>query len=157
MRCNLLDVDRVIGVTAVSTILVGVLLSAMLTAVPAAPGVISRPLESGPGTIMVALSVLLASILAPAYGRLRPQVDRLFFSHRYAVEQGIDHLLSRIRQCSSLEALTDEVGQGLDDVFHPRELRDLRARAGGFFTGFRQREGRPSGHPLLWAPGRLIS
>src|SRR5262249_41868073 len=49
----------------------------------------------------------------------RPQVERLFFAERYALEQGIEHLLRELSVCEGPQSLLTLAGERLDALLRP--------------------------------------
>jgi hypothetical protein len=72
-----------------------------------------------PGTGQVLLSLGLVSLLIPAHRRLRPQIDRLFFKERYALDHGIAGLLPTLAASADVRELTERAGAGLSRLLHP--------------------------------------
>ena len=66
-----------------------------------------------PGTGQVVLSLALAALVIPAHRRLRPQIDRVFFKERYALDHGIAELLPTLSACGDARELTERAGAGL--------------------------------------------
>ena len=89
VRFNLFDVDRILSATASYNILVVVLAAGALVVVPRLAEAVSGVAGVDPGAGQVVLSLALAALVIPAHRRLRPQIDRLFFKERFAVDQGI--------------------------------------------------------------------
>ncbi|HVM98023.1 MAG TPA: adenylate/guanylate cyclase domain-containing protein [Candidatus Acidoferrales bacterium] len=118
-RYNLFDVDRLITAAASYTLLGGLLLVLILSAVPGLAYAVSGPMGLEPSLVQVALSVLLALILLPAQRRLRPRVEQVFFSERYALQQGIDRLLGDLTNCATPRDLLVLAGEHLDNLLRP--------------------------------------
>ncbi|MBI3782190.1 MAG: hypothetical protein HY270_02195 [Deltaproteobacteria bacterium] len=118
-RYNLFDIDRLITAAASYTLLGGVLLIAILSAVPGLAYAVSGPMGLEPSLVQVGISVLLALILLPAQRRLRPRVEQVFFSERYALQQGIDRLLSDLTNCAAPRDLFVLVGERLGNLLRP--------------------------------------
>lgn len=55
----------------------------------------------------------------PADRVVRPQIDRLLFTERVALEQGFERLLAEISGCADTEALTTLVDERLDTLLRP--------------------------------------
>jgi hypothetical protein len=112
-RFNLFDVDRLISSTATYSILLLVLSAAIPTVTPT----LSASLHAMVGidyTIgQVMLSLILASVVLPGQRYLRPQIERVFFSQRYLVEQGVQQLMRELPMASSREALLTLLGERL--------------------------------------------
>jgi len=58
----------------------------------------------------------------PAHRHLRPQIDRLFFKERYAVDQGFAELLPTLSACTDARELTERAGEGLHRLLAPEAL-----------------------------------
>jgi hypothetical protein len=72
-----------------------------LVFVPRLAEAASRLVGIDPATSQVALSLLLAAVVVPAHRRLRPQIDRVFFKERYALDRGIAELLESCQPVST--------------------------------------------------------
>jgi class 3 adenylate cyclase len=119
VRYNLFDVDRLITAAASYTLLGSVLLAIVLSAVPGLAYAVSGPMGLEPSLVQVGLSVLLALILLPAQRRLRARIEQVFFSERYALQQGIDRLLSDLANCATPRDLLGLAGERLDELLRP--------------------------------------
>ena len=118
-RYNLFDVDRLLSAAASYNVVLVVLGAGVLVAVPRAAEAVSGLLGIDPGTSQLAHSLGLAAVLVPAQRRLRPQVERLFFKDRYALDRGIAELLPTLSQCPDAAVLTERVGEGLHRLLRP--------------------------------------
>jgi class 3 adenylate cyclase len=98
VRFHLFDIDRLISATASYTILGILVVAGLLTVVPRLAEAASPILGLTPTAGQIVLSALLASIAVPANRALHPWIDRLFFSERYALQQGIGRLLHDLRE-----------------------------------------------------------
>ncbi|HWL72399.1 MAG TPA: hypothetical protein VNQ74_00830, partial [Burkholderiaceae bacterium] len=113
IRFNLFDIDRLISSTAGYSILLIVLVAAILTVTP--------PLSTSLHTLVgidstvgqVVFSLVLAFMVLPGQRYLRPQIERVFFSQRYRVEQGVQQLMRELQAVSSREALLTLLGERL--------------------------------------------
>lgn len=112
-RFNFFDIDRVISSTAAYSIL----LLAVGTAIPTITSMFSASLYIYTGiehTIgQITLSLVLAFMMMPGQRYLRPQIERIFFSQRYLVEQGIQQLPHELPAATSREALLALIGDRL--------------------------------------------
>jgi hypothetical protein len=80
-------------------------------------GITAWGLDPTTGQFIVAL--LLAALVVPASRYLHPQIERVFFAERYALERGVEHLLRAISACSSPQEVLALVGERLDFYLHP--------------------------------------
>ncbi len=118
-RFNLFDIDRLISATASYNILLVLLVGGGLVLVPRAAEATSGLLGMDPSTGQIVLSLLLAAAVIPAHRRLRPQIDRLFFKERFALDQGIAELLPTLSSCTDTRELTERAGAGLHRLLRP--------------------------------------
>jgi class 3 adenylate cyclase len=118
-RFNLFDVDRVLSAAASYNLLAVALGAAVLVIVPRVAEAASGLLGIAPGIGQVALSLALAALVIPGHRRLRPQIDRLFFKERYAVDQGVAQLLTTLSSYRDARELTEGAGAGLQQLFRP--------------------------------------
>ena len=72
-----------------------------------------------PSIGQVVFSLALAAVVIPAHRRLRPQIDKVFFKERYALDHGIAGLLPTLSACADARELTERAGEGLHGLFRP--------------------------------------
>jgi class 3 adenylate cyclase len=119
VRFNLFDIDRVLSAAASYNILLVLLGAGALVGVPRIAEAASGFVGIDPGTGQVALALVLVSLLIPAHRRLRPQIDRMFFKERYALDHGIAQLLPTLSTCADARELTERAGAGLQRLLQP--------------------------------------
>ncbi|MBW2372358.1 MAG: GAF domain-containing protein, partial [Deltaproteobacteria bacterium] len=119
VRFNLFDVDRLLSAAASYNVLAVVLGAGALILVPRIAEAASGLVGIDPGTGQVALSLMLAAVAIPAHQRLRPQIDRVFFKERYALDHGIAELLPTLSSCADMRELTERAGGGLQRLLRP--------------------------------------
>jgi class 3 adenylate cyclase len=136
VRFNLFDIDRILSATASYNVL-GVLLGAgALVVVPRIAEAASGVVGIDPGTGQVVLSLALAALVIPAHRRLRPQIDRVFFKERYALDHGIAELLPTLSTCRDARELTERVGEGLQGLLRPEACVVYAAAQDGYAPVF---------------------
>ena len=113
VRFNLFDIDRILSATASYNVILVLLVGGGFVIVPRAAEAASGLIGIDPGTGQVGLSLLLAGLLVPAHRRLRPQIDRVFFKDRYALDHGIAELLPSLSACEDIFALTQRARPGV--------------------------------------------
>jgi class 3 adenylate cyclase len=118
-RFNLYDVDRILSATASYNILAVLLGGGALIVVPRLAEAVAGVAGLDPGISQIAISLALAAVLIPAHQRLQPQIERLFFKERHALDHGIAELLPALSTCSDMRQLTGRVGSGLHDLIRP--------------------------------------
>jgi hypothetical protein len=84
-------------------------------------------------TAQLALAVVVAALAVSAQRSLRPQIDRVFFRERYALERGVAGVLGELSEAAAPEALYSIAGARLDELVRP-EFCVLYARVGDAFT-----------------------
>jgi class 3 adenylate cyclase len=118
-RFNLFDIDRLLSAAASYNILAVLLGAGAIVVVPRIAEAVSGVVGIDPGAGQVVLALLLAGVVVPAHRRLRPQIDRVFFKERYALDQGVAELLPALSQCPDARTLTQRVGEGLSHLLRP--------------------------------------
>lgn len=116
LRFNLFDIDRLISSTAAYSIVLIVLGAGALSAVPTLAVSLSTLAGVERAVGNVALSLFLAAVIVPGQRYLRPQIERLFFAHRYAVEQGVQQLVRELPSHNTPQSLLTFVGERLFTV-----------------------------------------
>jgi class 3 adenylate cyclase len=119
VRFNLFDVDRLLSATASYNVLAVLLGAGALIGVPRIAEAASGLVGIDPGTSQVVLSLALVALVVPAHRRLRPQIDRVFFKERYALDHGIAELLPALSACNDARELTERAGSGLHRLLRP--------------------------------------
>jgi len=152
-RYNLFDIDRLLSATASYNILVVVLVGGGLVVVPRVAEAASGVLGMDPGTGQIALSLLLAALVIPAHRRLRPQIDRLFFKERHALDNGVAELLPTLFACADARELTERAGAGLHRLLRPEACVVYASVEGSYVPVFVEGRAVPAafeaGSPLI--------
>jgi class 3 adenylate cyclase len=129
VRQQLFDIDRILSVAASYTLIGVLVIAGLLVLAPAAAQWVSDATGIAPTITRVMLSLSLAAVAVPTHARLRPQIDRIFFGERYALESGVNHLISNLSGCDSPQEMLTQAGQTLDDLVNP-ECCVIYARVG---------------------------
>ena len=133
VRQQLFDIDRILSVAASYT-LIGVLaITGVLVLAPAVAQWLSETSGIPPTAARVMLSLGLAGVAVPAHARLRPQIDRVFFGERFALESGVNDLISDLPGCEGPQEMLTRAGQALDDLVNP-ESCVIYARVGNDYA-----------------------
>jgi class 3 adenylate cyclase len=119
LRFNLFDVDRLLSATASYNILLVLFAAGALVVVPRVAEAMSGAVGVDPGVGQIVLSFALAAAVIPAHRRLRPQIDRLFFRERYALDRGVGELLPSLSACADARELTERAGRELHRLLRP--------------------------------------
>jgi len=119
IRFNLFDIDRLLSATASLNILAVLLVAGALFLVPRAAEAASILVGIDAVTGQAVLSLALAALVIPAHRRLRPQIDRVFFKERYALDHGIAELLPALSTCTNALELTERAGAALHRLLRP--------------------------------------
>jgi hypothetical protein len=119
IRFNLLDIDRLISSTAALSLLVLVLGAGALLLVPRVAHGMSRMIGVPLAVSQLTLSLMLALTIMPGQRYLRPRIERLFFSDRYRVEQGVRALIRELGQCTDRSTAMALVGERVHDLWRP--------------------------------------
>ena len=136
VRFNLFDIDRLLSATASYNVLAVVLGAGALIVVPRIAEAVSGLAGVDPGTGQIVLSLALAAVLVPAHRFLRPQIDRLFFKERYALDHGIAELLPTLSSCTEIGELTERAGSGLQRLLRPEACVVYAAAEHGYAPVF---------------------
>jgi class 3 adenylate cyclase len=118
-RSNLLDVDRIISVTASYTLLLVVLAVTVLAAAPVLARSACDLAEVAPEPCTPAVSAVIAVSLVLLHGTLRPRLERSFFAERYALQSQFETLLALLSSAKDPETLMKVVGERLDALLRP--------------------------------------
>jgi class 3 adenylate cyclase len=119
LRFNLFDVDRLLSATASYNILLVLLGAGALVVVPRVAGAMADVAGVDPGFGQVVLSLVLAAAVIPAHRLLRPQIERVFFKERYALDRGVAELLPTLSACADARELTERAGRELHRLLRP--------------------------------------
>ncbi len=109
LRYDLFDIDRVLGATVGYNLLGVTVVGGGFYAVPLLTDTMTHRLDVDPTTGRTGITIALAMLVITAERRLRPQVDRLFFKERFALEQAMKVLpekFASVRKAAELFALT---------------------------------------------------
>ncbi len=119
VRQHLFDIDRVLSVAASYTMIGVAGIATLLVLAPAMAGWVSGATGLDPNTSQVLLSLVIAGVTVPTHRRLRPQIDRVFFGERHALESGVQDLISNLSGSEDPREMFTRAGQTLDDLIHP--------------------------------------
>ncbi|MDG2306843.1 MAG: adenylate/guanylate cyclase domain-containing protein [Candidatus Binatia bacterium] len=119
VRFNAFDVDRLILSTTAYSILSIVLIAGLLTVVPWLAEIASAVLGTSATQSQISLSAIFAAGVVPGQRVLKPHIERVFFSERHALEQGVDDLLQALDGCETPEALPPLLGRRLYTLLLP--------------------------------------
>ncbi|MDJ0866278.1 MAG: adenylate/guanylate cyclase domain-containing protein [Myxococcota bacterium] len=119
LRCRLFDIDRILSTTVAYSALAALFIGAVATVVPRLAQALSAALSLDPQTGQTAVSAVLAAVAVPGYRWLRPQVDRVIFAERHALETGVRELLGELSSCAGPEELLQRVGERLAGILRP--------------------------------------
>jgi class 3 adenylate cyclase len=133
VRFNLFDIDRLISATAAYTVLSVLLVAGALTVIPRLSLEVSSTVGLDPAFGQTVFSLLLAVLVVPGQRYLRPQIERWFFAERYALEQGVEHLLRDLSTCAGPQALLTLAGERLEALVRP-ECCVIYGRAGAAYA-----------------------
>jgi signal transduction histidine kinase len=151
VRHNAFDIDRLIGATATYSLTLAAVAGGLLVGMPAAGRFLAAALQVPVAAVQLGLTALLLAVAFPLGRRLRPQVDRLFFPERRALELGVAQLLADLSDCRApqqvLELIRDRVGA----LLRPDRCA-LYTRDGPRFGTHDD-----AGAPLLEAGGALLA
>ena len=128
-----LDIDRLFSATLSYSVLAIIGMAIVLGVMPTASRAASDALGLAPANGQILFALGLAAIVVPAQRFVRPQIDRLFFPQRVALDQGFAQLLTEISSCADTQELTRLVGERLDALLHPAAAI-VYARTGDVFT-----------------------
>jgi class 3 adenylate cyclase len=128
-----LDIDRLFSATLAYSVLAIIGIAVVLGVMPTASRAASDALGIEPTSGQLLLSFGLAALLVPAQRLVRPQIDRLLFPQRLALEQGFEQLLMAISSSADTQELTRLVGERLDALLRPVSAITY-ALAGDVFT-----------------------
>jgi class 3 adenylate cyclase len=117
---NLFDVDRLITVTAVYSVLSVLPVGAALFAVPELTDVVSTVVRLDPSIVQPLLSVGVAAGIIPGQRFLQPRIERLLFRERHALRAGIEGLLRELAGTTGPDELFTLVGERLDALVRPQ-------------------------------------
>ena len=132
-RFNLFDINRLISATASFNILAVLVIAAGLVLVPRMADAAANLSGLEQSTCQLVLSFGLAALALPVHRLLRPQVDRIFFADRHALEFGVERLLEELSECESARDVALLAGERLDELLRP-ESCVIYAREGDVFT-----------------------
>lgn len=153
LQFGLFDIDRLIGTTVTATVVVALVVGAIATVVPLAASSLGSALGLDPELGRTALSAVLAAAAVPTHQWLRPQVDRLFFIERHALENGVAELLVGLAATGDAAGLNQHVGEELCRLLRPDVcvvyVRDGESYSPAFAAG-------PGVPPAFEATGPLI-
>jgi hypothetical protein len=119
VRFNLFDIDRLISTTAAYSLLLIFLGAGLLTTEPHLSATMSAAAGVDQTFGQAILSLFLVLVTVPGQRYLRPQIERLFFVERYALEKGIKQLLAELSGCEGPRVLFTRVGEGLYALLRP--------------------------------------
>lgn len=119
VRFNAFDVDRLILSTTAYSILSIVLIAGLLTIVPWLADVASASLGTSATQSQLSISAIFAAGVVPGQRILKPRIERLFFSERHALEQGVDDLLQALDACETPDAVPALLGRRLYALLRP--------------------------------------
>jgi class 3 adenylate cyclase len=142
LRYNVFDIDRLISVTASYSILSFLVVAGAFVLVSRVAEALSGVMGVERSVGQLGLSLMLAALMVPAQRWLRPRIDRVFFAERYAVEQGVERLLSELSECGDPEALLVLAATRLDALLQP-ESTTLYACHGERYEAVFERGGAP--------------
>jgi len=128
-----LDIDRVISASAAATLVGVALVGGLLAVVPSVASAASATLGVDPETGRLGLSMALASVLVPAYRRLRPWLDRRMFAEQHALAERFERLRAELGAARGVEEMATRAGEGFDALLHPESVA-IYGRAGEAFT-----------------------
>jgi len=120
VRANLFDVDRLITVTAVDSVLSVFLLAAALFGVPLLADVVSSAVKLDPGIVQPLLSVGVAACIVPGHRFFQPRIERILFRERHALRAGVEALLRDLGGATDPDQLFTLVGERLDALVRPQ-------------------------------------
>ena len=152
---DLFDIDRLIGATISYTALGIALLATLFALVPTAAAAVTATFGIEPVVTRSILSVLSAVAVVSAHRWLRPQVDRVLFAERYALERGIESLLDELPAATSMQGLLARVAERLNDLIRPQTCL-LHVRVGSRYVPI-IRYGADAALPEIEAQGPLIA
>jgi hypothetical protein len=113
LRFNLFDIDRLISATATYSILLILIGAGALTAVPHLAASLSTLAGVEQTVGQIAFSLFLAAVILPGQRYLRPQIERVFFANRYAIERGVQQLVRDLPSHNTLSSLLTFAGERL--------------------------------------------
>ena len=119
LRFRLFDIDRVIGATVSLSVLAAAGIGLLATLLPAVARSVSEVVGVEAETSQAVLAALLTGAGIPTYRWLRPQVDRLFFQDRHALETGVQELLGELSGCTAPLEVMQRLGERLATLLRP--------------------------------------
>jgi class 3 adenylate cyclase len=128
-----LDVDRVISASAAATLVGVTLLGGLLAIVPPLASAASTALGIEPETGRLVLSMGLATVLVPAYRRLRPRLDHWMFAEQHALAARFETLRTELGASRGVEEMATRAGEGFEALLKPESVA-IYGRVGEAFT-----------------------
>jgi class 3 adenylate cyclase len=119
LRFDLYDIDRLLGATLSYNLLGVVVVGGGFALVPRLTGEMTARMDLDPSIGRFVITLVLATVVILAERRLRPQVDRIFFKERFALEQAMRELPERFAAVRRADELWQLVGDALVANLHP--------------------------------------
>jgi len=119
VRFNYFDIDQLITGTVAYTLLSVLFMAAIFTVIPRLAAAMSAAVQLDASVGQMVLSFVAAVGLVPGQRYVRPWVERLFFSERHALKQGVEHLLAELSDVATPTALLTLAGERLDALLRP--------------------------------------
>lgn len=115
-RYNLFDVDRIITATASYSIVLVGLLAVGVRALPAAAAAAGDATDLSPQVVQSGMALVLAVALFFGSKAIRPQLERLFFRERFALDRGVRELRDAIRRFDAPAPMFEALGTRLAEL-----------------------------------------
>ncbi len=118
-RFNLFDIDRLISTATTYNVLTLVVTGVAAATVPRAAELVAAMLGTSQWLALTGLSLPFAGFVVHASRRLRPHIDRMFFSDRHDFDAGISELAEAIRNTEHSTGLVELIGSTLERLLRP--------------------------------------
>lgn len=156
VRSQLFDIDRLLSATTTFSILAALLLVGLLTLAPPAAAFLSAATGLDASAAQTVLSLLMAALMVPGYGYLRPWLDRVFFAERQILERGVEDLLLALSSCTSAPAVFTRAGEALDELLRPESCLIYVRNGSAYARVFARGKDGPPALPLGGVPVGIL-